>query len=68
MKTTFNDTETRRILGEMLAVTYNKISASKSTKGAIRQQNASIKKYARLLNGWVHSKIETNYKAKIVKQ
>lgn len=65
MKTTFNDGETRRILREFAAVNHNQIAQSKSTKGAIRKQNATVNRYAKLINGWVQSKISTNYKAKV---
>ena len=68
MKTTFNDGEMKRILKELLAVNHNKISEAKSTSGAVRIQNGVVNRYAALVNGWVHSKIEHNYKAKIVRK
>lgn len=67
MKTTFNDGEMKRLLLEFATVNYNEIAKSKSTKGAVKTQAACINRYAKKINGWVHSKIETNYKAKIVK-
>lgn len=68
MKTTFNDGEMRRLLKEFAAVNHNSIELAKTSKGALRKENACVRRYARLINGWVHSKIETNYKAKIVKK
>lgn len=67
MKTSFNDGELKRLLKEFAAVNHTAITSAKSTAGAIRKQNSTVNKYARLINGWVHSKIETNYRAKIVK-
>jgi hypothetical protein len=67
MNVTFNDGETQRILKEFAAVLSNKLDRAKTTRQAIRVENSEVKKYSKILNGWVLSKIKTNYKAKIVK-
>lgn len=68
MKVTFNDSETRRLLMEFAAVNANEIGKAKSAAGAIRRQNATVRKYAKRINGWVLSKIESNYGAEVVKR
>lgn len=68
MKVTFNDTETKRILREFAAVNYNGIQKAKTTKGAIRKQEACINRYAKKINGWVLGKIENSYNSKITKK
>jgi hypothetical protein len=68
MKTTFNDSELKRILKEFAAVNANQIALARTTSGAVKKQNACVNRFAAKINGWVHSKIESNYKAKIVKQ
>ena len=66
MKITFNDGELKRLLAEFATVNYNRISKAKTTKGAIRKQVRTINEYSKKINGWVLTKIDVNYKSKIV--
>jgi hypothetical protein len=38
MKTTFNDTELKRLLHEFAAVNYNRIKRTKSAEGAVKSK------------------------------
>jgi hypothetical protein len=68
MKITFNDSETKRLLSEFAAVLSNRIAKTKSSSGAIRTQNKTVKEYSKKINGWVLTKIDVNYKSKIVRK